>query len=57
MGDKKKKSIFSKENNTAFYGEIGERNLKGCLILILAFILWLISMAIVEPSFFYSLGK
>jgi hypothetical protein len=54
---KKKDSIFSKENNTALYGELGQKNLKGCLYLLIFFIIILICMAINEPSFFHNLGK
>ena len=54
---KDKDSIFSKENNSALHGEIGQQNLKGCLVLIIFIIIVLICIAINEPSFFRNLGK
>lgn len=55
--EKKKESIFSKENSSALHGELGQKNLKGCLFFQIFIIITLICIAINEPSFFPNLGK
>jgi len=52
---KKKKSIFSKENNTAFHGENGQKFLIGVLIIIAFSIFVAICAFIANPTYFYSL--
>ena len=51
----KKETIFSKEKNSALHGETGERNLRGCMYLIILLIVIIICIAITEPSFFDNL--
>lgn len=43
--DKKKNSIFSRENNSGLYGELGRENRKGCLILLaVVFIIYVLGL-------------